>query len=193
MGSGCSQDMALARPGCRDLGRSRRRGSRSRVLVPRSQADESQQVTADFEDADSAPTQTPSTRDGIEWNGRRWRHRFIKWESGAWVPSDEPPGDVVNNTTRLEKLRLIDRSFVLLLLLAAVLCLCAGWLQVIKPTSDAGDEPVGLNVDLASKISLLGAAGLIIVTVIIAAVRIAGWLASRSSVATPREEEPSRV
>lgn len=68
----------------------------------------------------------------MTWTGDEWVSGDLAWQSGAWVPTDEPPSEVVNNETRLERLRPIDRALLICALFAALACLAALVFQVVR-------------------------------------------------------------
>ena len=124
------------------------------------------------------PTESPSIRDGVAWDGHEWTEGELAWESGAWVPTDEPPGDVVNNETWLERRRPIDRALLLCPFFALLACLGALVFQVVRvqwvPQS-AGAENFGRGV----QVCLLVAAAFVIVFLVLAIIRLVGALFAR--------------
>ena len=117
-------------------------------------------------------TEGPSTSEGIEWTGRRWRRRLLMWRSGAWVPATEPAGEFVNNATSLERLSSIGRTLVVLPVLALILCVSAAGLEALKPPSENAEPFEPSNYDRAAQLSLLLAAALVAVFAMLAVVRL---------------------
>ena len=124
------------------------------------------------------PTESPSLRDGLVWDGHEWTEGDLAWQGGTWVPTDEPRGEIVNNQTWLEKLRPIDRGLLLSALFALLSCLGALVFEVVRiqwvPQS-ASAENFGKGVEIC----LAVAAAFAIAFLVLAIIRVVGALAAR--------------
>jgi ABC-type Fe3+ transport system permease subunit len=120
------------------------------------------------------PTESPSLRDGLVWDGHEWTEGDLAWQGGTWVPTDEPRGEIVNNQTWLERRRPLDRAMLLCLLFAFLACLGAIVLQVIS--QEWGHEGGSLTTNGFSSgvwVCLVLAGALLCVFVSIAVARLA--------------------
>lgn len=123
------------------------------------------------------PTESPSLRDGLVWDGHEWTEGDLAWQSGTWVPTDEPPGEIVNNQTWLERRRPLDKALVLCLLFAFLGCLGAVVLEVISQewaesgSITANDFSSGVRVCLVLAAALLGASVMIAIARLVIAAR----------------------
>ena len=116
------------------------------------------------------PTESPSIRDGVAWDGHEWTEGELAWQSGTWVPTDQPPGEVVNNETWLERLRPIDRALLLCVLFALLACLGALVFEVVRvqwvPQSSGAE-----NFGKGAEICLVAAAAFAVAFVALAVIR----------------------
>ncbi len=93
------------------------------------------------------------------------------WASGTWVPTDQPPGQIVNNETWLERRQPIDRALVLCALFAILACLGALVCNVVK-VQWAGGGSGAENLARGVGACLILACALILAFLTLAIVRI---------------------